>query len=55
MYNLFTAFLGAMGLKISAYLQPLAGKLVNKLNGRNDAASEDENSEKEVASDGKNE
>ena len=45
--NLFTAFLGAMGLKISAYLQPLLNKIVNKSNGSFDAASEDENSEKE--------
>ena len=45
--NLFTAFLGVMGLKISAYLQPLLNKIVNKLNGSYDAASNDENSEKE--------
>ena len=29
--NLFTAILGVFGLKISAYLQPLLDKLVNKL------------------------
>ena len=46
--NLFTAFLGVMGLKISAYAQPLLNKLVNKLFGRNDAASNDENSEKGI-------
>ena len=45
--NLFTAFLGVMGLKISAYAQPLLNKLVNKSNGSFDAASNDENSEKE--------
>ena len=45
--NLFTAFLGVMGLKFSAYAQPLLNKLVNKLLGRNDATSNDENSEKE--------
>jgi len=45
--NLFTAFLGVMGLKISAYLQPLLNKIVNKSNGSFDAASNDENSEKE--------
>ena len=44
--NLFTAFLGVMGLKFSAYAQPLLNKLVNKLTGRSDAASSDENSEK---------
>ena len=45
--NLFTAFLGVMGLKFSAYAQPLFNKVVNKLIGRNDATSNDENSEKE--------
>ena len=45
--NLFTAFLGVMGLKISAYAQPLLNKIVNKSNGSYDAASDDENSEKE--------
>lgn len=43
--NLFTAFLGAMGLKFSAYMQPLLTKLVDKFFGRNDASSDDENSE----------
>lgn len=45
--NLFTAFLGVMGLKVSAYAQPLLKKIVNKSNGSFDAASTDENSEKE--------
>ena len=45
--NLFPAFFGVMGLKISAYLQPLLNKIVNKSNGSFDAASNDENSEKE--------
>ena len=45
--NLFTAFLGVMGLKVSAYAQPFLNKIVNKSNGSFDAASEDENSEKE--------
>ena len=44
--NLFTAFLGVMCLKFSAYSQPLLNKLVNKLLRRNDASSSDENSEK---------
>ena len=44
--NLFTAFLGVMGLKFSAYAQPLLNKIVNKLFGSFDAASNDENSEK---------
>ena len=43
--NLFTAFLGVMGLKFSAYAQPLLNKIVNKLTGGSDAASGDENSE----------
>lgn len=43
--SLFTAFLGVMGLKVSAYMQPLLNKIVNKLLGRNDASSSDENSE----------
>lgn len=43
--NLFTAFLGVMGLKFSAYAQPLLNKIVNKANRSFDAASEDENSE----------
>ena len=42
--NLFTAFLGVMGLKFSAYAQPLLNKIVNKLTGSSDAASSDENS-----------
>ena len=43
--NLFTAFLGVMCLKFSAYAQPLLNKIVNKSNGSFDAASIDENSE----------
>ena len=45
--NLFTAFLGVMGLKVSAYAQPLLNKIVNKTSGSYDAASDDESSEKE--------
>lgn len=41
--NLFTAFLGVLGLKISAYLQPILGKVLSKLFGRRDAASEKDN------------
>ena len=40
--NIITAFIGAMGLKISAYMQPLLTKLVNKLLGRDDATFHDE-------------
>ena len=43
--NLFTAFLGVMGLKVSAYAQPLLNKIVNKSSGSFDAASIDENSD----------
>lgn len=39
--NLFTAFLGVFGLKISAYMQPLLTKLLDKLYGGTDAASDD--------------
>ena len=45
--NLFTAFLGVLGLKISAYLQPLLEKALSKLSGRRDAASGEDNN-KEV-------
>lgn len=41
--NLFTAILGVFGLKISAYIQPLLNKLVNKLLGRSDASPSSEN------------
>lgn len=43
--NLITAFLGVLGLKISAYAQPLLEKVLNKWVRRNDATSEEENSE----------
>lgn len=40
--DLIAAFLGVMGLKVSAYMQPLLRKVVNKLTGRDDATSWDE-------------
>lgn len=40
--SIITAFIGVMGLKFSAYMQPLLNKIVNKLLGRDDAASENE-------------
>lgn len=43
--NLFTAFLGVLGLKMSAYIQPLFEWVSNKLSGRTDAASSEDNSE----------
>lgn len=35
--DLVAAFLGVMGLKVSAYMQPFLGKLRNRLTGRDDA------------------
>lgn len=40
--NLIAAVVGAMGLKVSAYMQPLLKKLTNKILGRDDAPSYDE-------------
>lgn len=37
--NLFTAFIGVLGLKVSAYLQPFAHKVILKLQGRGDNSS----------------
>ena len=34
--NLVTAFIGVLGLKVSAYLQPFAHKVILKLQGRGD-------------------
>lgn len=38
--NLFTAFIGVLGLKISAYLQPFTHKLVLKLQGSGETSSD---------------
>lgn len=43
--NLFTAFIGVMGLKVAAYLQPFTHKAILKLTGRGDVSSDSENSE----------
>uniref|UniRef100_UPI0040570CA9 hypothetical protein n=1 Tax=Agathobacter sp. TaxID=2021311 RepID=UPI0040570CA9 len=43
--NLYSAFLGVLGLKISAYIQPFLNKAINRLTGRDDAASCNESSE----------
>lgn len=48
--NIIAAFIGVMGLKISAYIQPLLTKLINKLSGRDDAASCDDFLESEEES-----
>ena len=37
--NLATAFIGVLGLKVSAYLQPFAHKVILKLQGRGDISS----------------
>lgn len=41
--NLVTAFIGVLGLKVSAYLQPFAHKIISKLSRRGDVASDSEN------------
>ncbi|MGN0413959.1 MAG: hypothetical protein ACI4FX_00535 [Agathobacter sp.] len=38
--NLFTAFAGVLGLKVSAYLQPLFGKISDRIHGGSSAPSE---------------
>ena len=38
--NLVSAFVGVLGLKVSAYLQPFAHKVILKLQGRGDNSSE---------------
>lgn len=38
--NLFSALLGVLGLKLSAYAQPFLGRAKNKILGRSDASSE---------------
>lgn len=43
--NLFTAFIGVLGLKVSAYLQPFTHKAIQKLKGRGDKDSDGKNSE----------
>lgn len=43
--NLITAFVGVLGLKVSAYLQPVAHKFLSKLRGRGDVSSDSEDSE----------
>ncbi len=41
--NLITLFIGVMGLKAGAYLQPLTHKFIMKLTGRGDVPSDSEN------------
>ena len=40
--NLYTAFIGVLGVKLSAYAQPRLYKVADKLSGRSDASPEDE-------------
>lgn len=41
--NLITLFIGVMGLKAGAYMQPLTHKFITKLTGRGDTSSDSEN------------
>ncbi len=43
--NLISAFIGVLGLKISAYLQPFAHRFISKLNERGDVSSDSGNNE----------
>ena len=43
--NIYSAFIGVIGLKISAYLQPFTHKCIQKIQGRGDVSSDNENSE----------
>ncbi len=43
--NFYASFIGVMGLKVSAYLQPFAHKVILKLQGRGDEASYDDSDE----------
>jgi len=46
--NLATAFIGVLGLKVSAYLQPFAHKVILKIQGRGDNSLEEDCNESEV-------
>ncbi len=50
--NIISAFVGVLGLKVSAYLQPFAHKVVLKLQGKSDVSSDSEDNQmiKEVKS-----
>ena len=43
--SLPAAFIGVLGLKISAYLQPLAHRFISKLGGRGDVPSDSRENE----------
>lgn len=42
--NPIIAFIGVLGLKVSAYLQPFAHRFITKLQGRGDVSSDSEDS-----------
>lgn len=42
--SLFSAFIGVLGLKIAAYLQPFTHKVILKLQGRGDESSDNDDS-----------
>ena len=46
--NLATAFIGVLGLKVSAYLQPFAHKVILKLQGRGDNSLEENCNESDL-------
>ena len=43
--NFFASFIGVLGLKVAAYLQPFTHKVILKLQGRGDESSHNENDE----------
>lgn len=43
--NIYSAFIGVIGLKISAYLQPFTHRCIQKIQGRGDVSSDNENNE----------
>lgn len=46
--NMVTAFIGVLGLKVSAYLQPFAHKVILKLQGRGDNSLEENCNESDL-------
>lgn len=43
--NFYASFIGVLGLKVSAYLQPFTHKVILKLQGRGDESSDNEQNE----------
>ena len=46
--NLVTAFIGVLGLKVSAYLQPFAHKVILKIQGRGDNSLQEDSNVSDV-------